>query len=737
VTVGATRSTTRRIPAFSAVVLLLIALVCGLGAPAAHGQVREKATVRAGQVTMTVDDVRPNTPTLSRTPQPLDISLTLVNNGATLDNVVISAARGDPITSQAKLDAAIARPKPPSGDLVAPLDTTLETGPLLGHGNSMDLLFPTTTDIPTDADICLCTNAIYPLYFTADYTPPDGPTERIAVAQTYLPSFNAQPAKTQVSWVWPLLDRPHRLFQTRVFRDDDLAQEVSPGGRLDQLLQVVETVGKAVPMTLLTDPDLIDELAVMTQGYRVRTGKTTTAGTGGTAAALWLARLRDVLTDDRMELAFTAFGDPAVEPLEQAGLSWSTQLPDPAQAAAAQARVSDALGGDTAPADIVWPAGSTITTPTLTTVVGQGAKTVIVNDKTLPKGSTSAVVPNALAPLPTSSGQAIAAVTSSPIEHWAAKVLATGGPGLAALPKLVAEMAIRVVTGTEQPHYVVITPPRHLTVDPYIAERAILATADTPWSTALPLRAATDTIAPVGHGQLRGRVPSPQLPGGTAENLRYVADTLPGVRNLYADAAAQKLALGNVPIGAQRCASTSLLFEPALGTACSALVAGKVRTIQNGVHLKTPSDGTYTLASKDSRLPVTIVNSLPARVNVRVSVTTVNRVPGFSAPSVERTIEPNSTVQLRVATHVDRVGRIDVRVTLTSPAPHSIELGSPVTLTVHSTALGTVGVVITIVAALVLIVALFVRFIRRMRYRRSHPPKRKTPPAVPTATATP
>ena len=35
----------------------------------------------------------------------------------------------------------------------------------------------------------------------------------------------------------------------------------------------------------------------------------------------------------------------------------------------------------------------------------------------------------------------------------------------------------------------------------------------------------------------------------------------------------------------------------------------------------------------------------------------------------------------------------------------------------HSTALGTIGIVITIVAAIVLVAALLIRFIRRMRNR--------------------
>jgi hypothetical protein len=368
-----------------------------------------------------------------------------------------------------------------------------------------------------------------------------------------------------------------------------------------------------------------------------------------------------------------------------------------------------------------------------------------VNDKTLPKGSDRTIVPDALAPVQTGSGDALAAVTSSPIERLVTKVLSTKGPGLAALPQLVSELAIRAVVIVNQPAqsasrhispYVVITPPRNLTVNPMIAERAILATADTPWSTPLPLRAATSQVAAVPHGQLDGRVPSSQLPPITVSNLQYVAETLPGLSSLYADPAVAKLALGNVPIAAQRCASSSLLSDPGRSADCSRIIVAKLQAIRAGVHLAKPSDGTYTLASKNSRLPITIVNTLPDRVNVQVEVTAVNDVPGFSATDVNRTIEPNSTVQLRVPTHVDRVGRIDVQATLYTP--DRVSLGTTLDLTVHSTALGTVGVIITVVAAAVLIIALLVRFIRRLsKGRRKSKKNRPKPEPVPAATASP
>ena len=161
--------------------------------------------------------------------------------------------------------------------------------------------FVTRTSRQVGDGLCLCADAIYPLYFTVHYLDTSGTDRTVGTVQTYLPAFGTStPQPVQVSWVWPLIDRPHRLDSDTVFFDDDLATSVSTG-RLDRALRVVEQVGAAVPMTLVLDPELLDELAVMSAGrYQVQVSPTArpTAGTGADQAAAWLGRLSAVLTAD-------------------------------------------------------------------------------------------------------------------------------------------------------------------------------------------------------------------------------------------------------------------------------------------------------------------------------------------------------------------------------------------------------------------------------------------------------
>ena len=673
-------------------------------------------TVHSGDVTLTVLDVSPSSPAVSSSPQPLKITLELQNNtNRLLKDVVISGSRSDPITTQSALDGAIAKPKPPSSNLVAPLGNTYRYD--LAPRSSADVFFTSTTDVRSDSDLHLYANAIYPLYFTADYNPPNAATQRLAVAQTYVPSFTSEPAKLRVGWVWPLLDRPHRLLYDSTFLDDDLAEEVSPGGRLDQMLSVVEQVGAQVPMTLITDPELIDELAVMSNGYRVRTSAGTVPGTGSAAASAWLARLRQVLAQPHMEISLTPPADPAVESLHRAQLSWTVGL-----SAAARIRVVAALGGTLPPTDISWPAEQTLSAGTLGTLAAQGVKSVVASDKVLPKNAAAPIVPNALAPLQTASGRVTAAVTSTSLNRWVKAVLSARGTGLAALPELVAETAMRTETSLTRSHYVVLIPPRDLdlkSVD--VAVRAIRETADSPWSSPLPLRAAIATVAPVSHGRLRPeRVSVPNLPPRSLLDLNFVTQSLPEVGALFTVAADRAAALGRIPAAVQRAESSAFLYDRDTGAAYADKVADQLRRLANRVTLVRPSTGSYTLASQNSSLPITIANHLAAPVRV---VITLSSTPGFSAKPVAKTIPANSTTQVRVPTHVNRVGRFDVDVDLATTT--GFGLTGSLRLTVHSTALGTIGVVITVVAAVILVLALLIRFARRMHKRRA--------PSEPTA----
>jgi hypothetical protein len=670
------------------------------------------APLTKDSVQVTVLSVSPTTPARSSTPQPLTVRLRLTNTtDQPIEKVTVEGDRGNPIASQPELERAIAHPQPPDQGLVGRFSTKAPVVARLGPRASTSVEYRSSSDtIPDDAGLCICQNRIYPLYFTVHATDLNGNDQVIGAAQTYIPAFGESlPQPVQVSWVWPIIDRPHRLTGDTVFTDDELAASID-GGRLDRVLQVVESVGKLVTMTLVIDPDLIDELAVMSAGpYQYGSDGNLKAGTGTAAAGRWLGRLQRALAaNPKIELDFTPPADPDIEALTRNGLGWTAGLSE-----AAQTRVTAALAGYPVSTHVAWPATGALSTDTLDAVVREGARTVILSDAALrgvPRSSTR----NALAALQTPAGPVLAAITTSTIQHYVAPVLSVGGTGLADLPKLVSEVAVRAVQDGSTSHYVVIVAPRLIDPSP-VAAQAIRATARVFWSTPLALSAASPpTVQPADHGQLVGPDASAlTLSLRTISIAKDLTRVVPALASMLLPADATTL-LGELPTAVQRAESVSWHADPAAGAAFAEQLSQRIEAIESGVRILKPSGGTYTLASSSSPLTVTVENKLNVPVFVRVRVTAANGVPGFTASDVgKQEIAPQSKLTLHVPTHVERTGRFEVQAILFTPSNE--QLGGPVYLSVHSTALGAIGIVITITAAAVLVLALLIRFIRRLR----------------------
>ena len=699
-------------------------LLCGtpLSAPptAAHAAVPANDTVQ-----VSVIDLNPTTPTAGPKPTPLVVTLKLTNTtDQPLTKLTVVGTRGNPISNQHSLDAAIATVQPPDQSLAGRFEPTAPVTASLGPLASTTVSYASTTSMAgVEAGLCICQTRIYPLYFAVHHTGADGADTVLGSTQTFIPAFapDQRAAPTQVSWVWPILEPPHRGLSDDVFADDRLAGSVAPGGRLDRLLQVVQNVGSTVPLTLLVDPDLLDELTLMAAGpYRVAAagagtdaGSKTVPGTGTEAAKQWLTRFSAALTAaPNLQLSFTSYADPDVDSLARNGLDWATQLPPDVQT-----RVSTLLSGRSATTGLSWPVHSTLGATTLAALVRNGTRTVIVDDHTLPGGTGGSPLPNALGRLRTSAGPVTMAVTSSTVEQFAAAVISNGANGTALLPQLVSEVAVRAVEDGSRSHYLLITPPRDVDPDPAAATRAIQETGSTTWSRPLTLQAAADSVKPVAHGRLASRSNPGGLPISTVNTARYAAAAVPTLTGLIPDAKQAADSFGSVEAAVQRSESSAWRDSPQRSAQIASAIRTRLSKLLDGVHLVRPSTGSYTFGSADSPLPVTIANNLDVTVSVRLSVSTVGGVLGFSADDVgAQTIAPHSKLPLHVPAHIDPVRRIKVNVQLLNGAGDAV--GNPLVLSVRSTALGTIGKIITFGAAAVLAAALLLRGARRLRRRR-------------------
>lgn len=702
---------------------VLPALLPAVTSPAqATAAARGTAAARAGDdvVQVRITDITPTAPSRSETPTPLRISLSLTNTSSeALAAVNVAAFRGEPVGNQQALDSVIADATPPTDGLkVTPTKPVTVSLPAKA---STIAVFSTTISVLNEGGLCQCLDAVYPLHLvaTADGT-------AVGSATTFVPSQLQPATKTKVAWVWPLIDRPHRLTEETVFTDDDLAASVA-GGRLDRVLQVVERLGSGVPMTLVADPELLDELQVMATGrYTVRTTDGTLPGTGQAAAQAWLDRFAALLVGrPGTHVSLTPFADPDLRSLAGDDLTWVTTLP-----AAMARRVSLALAGRALTSDVAWPAGGALPGTALRTLAAGGGRTVVVDSSAL-RPATRDGIPTALAKVRTDAGTLTAVGTSPAVQRQVAEAVtaeASATAGSTVLPYLVAETTVRSVQSEDDPSYAVLTPPRYVDPDPARAVRAITATSSNPFATPVDVRTLGSEPS-VRSAKMRASATTAgrSLPAANLAADAAAAEALPAITAMLGRSRDARIAVAGLAYGRQRVASSAWRplalspFPAATGGEYAAALSERIGTFLDGVRILTPSSGSgsYTLGSQDSSLPITVENTLPYPVSIVVGVSTRDGLPGYDQTGAlgAQRIAANSKQTVQVPSRLDRSGRIPIEASLAAPSGRP--LGVAVQLYVRSTVFGTIGVVITVVAGGVLAVALIVRFGRRLaRLRR-------------------
>jgi hypothetical protein len=683
-----------------------------VGAPATRAAtIPLSATQTSAPVTVTLNSMSPRSPDANNLTQPVRFTATISNNSdVNYTDFAVGLERGAAITRQSLLDTAIL--VPPATDQLLSSNDQDERRSLPAHSS----VKVTYVSDPSSQKMCLCVTAVYPyaLVVRAE-TVSSGGFAEVGRTQVLVPSFLQAPKPVTVSWIWPLIDRPHRSTSDTVFNDDLLATSVALGGRLYRALEVAEKVAAAkVRMTLVVDPDLLDSLAVMagTDGYEYRESNRTVVGQGGPAARAWLDRLAAL--GPAADIVLTGYADPDVNAATRAGLPYSTAL-DPQ----VQARIGSTVAGvGSGLNQLSWPEGEALTSKALDALISAGSSAVLLSDRALSGQNKTDPRPDAVSPLPSASGRALALVTDSAIERTVVQALKLGAIPAQAQQTLLGQLAIRAVASPSVSHYVVLTPDRYVDTDPTAATSTIVATAKNGWSSSMSVPRALTTVTPVNRGPLQTAAESATGEVSRSQ-LNQVVDIEHKVASLRealnSDAAATLLAGFNT--GLQRAQSSAWRTDRAAGAAVVAELSNAIDSKLNAVSLVKPADGTYSLSSANSPLLVTVRNGLSRAVTVRVSVAAGGGIIGFRSPSVTTSIPALEKKTITIPTHVDRLGQFMVTASLSTPDGQ--QLGDSIQLSLRSTALGSITKTITIVAAAVLVLALIRRFSIRIRNARA------------------
>ncbi|OMQ10689.1 hypothetical protein A7K94_0221935, partial [Modestobacter sp. VKM Ac-2676] len=147
--------------------------------------------------------------------------------------------------------------------------------------------------------------------------------------------------------------------------------------------------------------------------------------------------------------------------------------------------------------------------------------------------------------------------------------------------------------------------------------------------------------------------------------------------------------------------------------------------LQHEVTLLSPAEGTYSLASSNAPLVLTVQNDLPFAVAVRLELRARGNV-GLTTEDIGvQVLEPLSRTQLEVPAEVQQSGGFQVTAQLKTPS--GADLGEAVRMQVKSTAYGPVTLAITVGAAALLALLFLRRLVRYLLARRRRGPAEDAP----------
>ncbi|WP_329597999.1 DUF6049 family protein [Streptomyces pseudovenezuelae] len=370
----------------------LLAGLCQLPAAAPA-----EAADASGSVSVAIDTLSPSAPTDGDT---LTVSGTVTNNG-----------------KQAVTAAHVGLEVGPELDTRSSIDTVSDGKDSLqgATGSEVDGKYeakfakltpgvaePFSLSVPVD-ELDLGDAGVYQLAVSlSGRTAAQSWDQQLGIQRTFLPwQSDEADTKTKTTFLWPLISSVHMTAetgsnaqQTPVFLDDDLAKEISAGGRLDQML----SLGENLDVTWVIDPDLLASVDAMTHSYRIQgEGDTTTPGTHQALAKQWLARLQKAVADK--EVVALPFADPDLASLAHNGTSVTGSLSHLDEATDVAATTVRTVLHVTPSTDFAWPVNGAVDPSIVKVATSAGADKVIARSDSLQETAGLSYTPSAARPI--------------------------------------------------------------------------------------------------------------------------------------------------------------------------------------------------------------------------------------------------------------------------------------------------------------------------------------------------
>ncbi|MGV9449769.1 DUF6049 family protein [Streptomyces sp. NPDC003635] len=350
-------------------------------------------------VAVAVDSLTPSIPTDGDT---LTVSGTVTNTGKqAVSDAQVDLRVGQELTTRSGIDtAAKATGSQPGIDGLPVGDKYVAKFPKLTPGVSE----PFSISVPVD-ELDLDGNGIYQLAVSLSGETSAQPWPQVlGVQRTFLPyQPDEADTRTKTTVLWPLISTVHMTAQTGsnesqtpVFRDNALAKEIAPGGRLEQLV----ALGKDLDVTWVVDPDLLASVDAMTRSYRIQgENGTTTVGTRADQdlARRWLADVQDAVADD--EVVALPFADPDLASLAHNGTNVTGSLGHLKEATDVAADTVDSILHVEPTTDFAWPVDGAVAPSIVKVATSAGADKVIARSDSLQETAGLTYTPSAARPI--------------------------------------------------------------------------------------------------------------------------------------------------------------------------------------------------------------------------------------------------------------------------------------------------------------------------------------------------
>lgn len=533
-------------------------------------------------------------------------------------------------------------------------------------------------------------------------------------ARTLIPYIPDPVTPVNVTWLWPLATTPGQAPDD-VLLGELIPREISPGGRLDDLL----AAGEASPaITWVADPQLLQVAADMSDGYLVDKGGQIRAGTAADDARAWLARARELLGEPDAkqkpaprprEVWSMPYADSDADALTRAGLTT-----DLVRAVTAAPSITDRNLGREPDGTLAWAAGGRLDRATLDILASAGVRTVVVRGKALPDLPDPGYTPSGYADLEASGGTVRALVVDGGL--LVALELPQGNQAtiLDARQRFLSELAYVALEPTTESRYLIAaTANPRWAPNPQLLRAIIASLRSTPWTRlvpvstvlALPSTATVRAVDPVA-GRSRG------LSAAYLERVSSLESSLQSLRSVLAEPLPLTAPISSALLRAE---SSAWRTRPREGERLLDSIQASIATVEGRVYV-VPRDNVVFSGDRGS-VPVTVANDFdqPVRVGITVTADPAARLESQPLQPVE--IEPGRRASLEVPVRI--VGgealTVAVQLTDTTGAP----FGEPVALELRTTAYSRAALWVAVAAAVVLVLLVVFDIVRRARQRRA------------------